>query len=382
MRLLFVAFRALAVALLGLSTAARADVASDATPYARSTAIVSQIETAGGPAGARSLRVRYRSTDGRGRPIEVTGWVFVPIAARPNAPILAWAHGTWGVAGRCAITGLPALVAATPALADMIAHGYVVAATDYPGLGSPGPHPYLVGESAGRAVIDIVRVAGQLGGGKRFAVWGESQGGYAALWTARLARRYGRGVTLVGVAAAAPPTDLVANLTGGSDPSIRAFLTAFTADSWSRHYGAPLATLGRPATVGIIRRLAQNNCVELDAKPKLGMVIGVLALRRDLRGVDMGQTQPWAQLARVNSVTPAAFAVPVLLAQNPADKIVDPAVTRRFARALCGSGDKMTWIDIAGAGHATSARDSAGATLDWIDDRFAGKVAPNACGRI
>ena len=38
-------------------------------------------------------------------------------------------------------------------------NGYAIAATDYPGLGTPGPHPYLVGDSEARAVIDSVRAA-------------------------------------------------------------------------------------------------------------------------------------------------------------------------------------------------------------------------------
>jgi len=37
--------------------------------------------------------------------------------------------------------------------------------TDYPGLGTPGPHPYLVGESEGRAVLDSIRATRQLLGG-------------------------------------------------------------------------------------------------------------------------------------------------------------------------------------------------------------------------
>ncbi len=70
---------------------------------------------------------------------------------------------------------------------------YVVVATDYPGLGTPGPHPYLIGESEGRAVLDSVRAARAIEkahAGKRFVVWGHSQGGHAALFAGELARRY------------------------------------------------------------------------------------------------------------------------------------------------------------------------------------------------
>lgn len=38
-------------------------------------------------------------------------------------------------------------------LNEMLARSYIVAATDYPGLGTPGVPPYLVGISEGRAVL-------------------------------------------------------------------------------------------------------------------------------------------------------------------------------------------------------------------------------------
>jgi alpha-beta hydrolase superfamily lysophospholipase len=69
-------------------------------------------------------------------------------------------------------------------LRSFVRDGYVVAATDYPGLGTSEPHPYLVGTSEARAVIDSVRVAGSLpgaGAGKKFVVWGHSQGGRRAV---------------------------------------------------------------------------------------------------------------------------------------------------------------------------------------------------------
>ncbi|ODR98337.1 hypothetical protein AUC69_10710 [Methyloceanibacter superfactus] len=80
-------------------------------------------------------------------------------------------------------------------LRDMLGHGYVVVATDYPGLGTEGVHPYLIGESAGRAVLDSVRATQQFknsGASNRFAVWGHSEGGHAALFTGQLAARYRR----------------------------------------------------------------------------------------------------------------------------------------------------------------------------------------------
>ncbi len=339
------------------------------------------------PAGMQAWKVRYWTTSDRGREIEVTGMVVAPREAIPARPrnVLAWTHGTWGVAEKCAPSLSANFFTATAGLSDAIRRGYTVVAPDYPGLGSAMPHPYLGGISTANSVLDAVRAARSIPGaaaGSSFAVWGESQGGHAALWTGQRARMYAPDLRLTGIAAAAPPTDLVENLRAGSDPSVRAFLTAFTAYSWSQHYGAPLATLGKRTTQGVITRLAQNNCIVLGAKPKLGTMLGVLVLRRDLKNVDLGRIQPWARISRDNSPSARNPGVPVLIAQNPKDVIVGPAVTQAYARKLCRNGARLRYITISGQGHETSAKDTAGATLDWIDARFAGRQAVSDCGRI
>ena len=89
--------------------------------------------------------------------------------------------------------------------------GYVVAATDYEGLGTPGVHPYLVGESEGRGVLDAARAAKALAAtdaGDQVLVFGHSQGGQAALFAGELAASYAPELTVLGVAAAAPAADV------------------------------------------------------------------------------------------------------------------------------------------------------------------------------
>jgi acetyl esterase/lipase len=57
----------------------------------------------------------------------------------------------------------------------------------------PEVHPYLAGISEGRAVLDSVRAPQQIPGADAshvFAVWGHSQGGYAALYAGLLAKQY------------------------------------------------------------------------------------------------------------------------------------------------------------------------------------------------
>lgn len=335
----------------------------------------------------QAWKIRYWTGTAQDRPREVTGMVIAPREAQPPVPrsVIAWTHGAWGVAERCAPSLNPAFLTLSPALSQMVSRGYTVVAPDYPGLGSSGVHPFLVGPDTARAVLDGVRAARGIPGahaGNRVAIWGESQGGHAALWTAQQARGYAPELAIVGVAAAAPPTDLPANLRQGSNASVRAMMTAFTAHSWSRHYGVPLTTLGRKPIQDIITRLAQNNCVDLTGKPKLGTAVGVLLLQRQLRTVDMGATSPWSGIARRNSVRPVNFLMPVLIAQSPADVLVAPAVTRNFARQLCRTPTRVRYVDIPGGKHEHSAADSAEATLEWIGNRFAGARAPSDCRRI
>lgn len=335
------------------------------------------------PAGMQAWRVRYLTRDDRGLAREVTGMVVAPREPAPSRPrpVIAWTHGTSGIATQCAPSGMPAFWSLTPAL-DAVRRGYVVVAPDYPGLGSAGTHPYLVGTATARSVLDAVRAARKIPGaaaGDRFVVWGESQGGHAALWTGQLAGVDGGGLRLLGVAAGAPPTDLAANLQQASDPNARTLLTAFAVRSWSQYYGVPLQ-IGRPRTPGIINRLSRN-CVSVDSAPRLGAILGILTLRQDLRQVDLATTSPWSSYVAANSTSPVSR-VPVLIAQTRADPFVAPSVTRRFARKLCANRVRVRFIDLPGKDHATTARQSATQTMAWIDGIFAGTPAPSDCGSI
>src|SRR5437763_209079 len=72
-------------------------------------------------------------------------------------PVLAYAHGSTGLADRCApsrevrpLHGVSVPDAAGFPVPALWEQGFVVATTDYEGLGTPGRHPYVVGESEGR----------------------------------------------------------------------------------------------------------------------------------------------------------------------------------------------------------------------------------------
>lgn len=181
---------------------------------------------------AVGTRMLYRTTDRTGRAVAASGIVYVPASTAPKGgwPVVAWGHGTAGVADRCA-----------PSLSDNLFYneyaqiaraflraGYAVVAPDYIGLGTPGLHAYLHGAEEGNAMVDAVIAARQIHESLSpswFAV-GHSQGGQAALFAAQesAARQTGRGAELhlKGAVAIAPASGLqlaVPAIVGGGVPA-------------------------------------------------------------------------------------------------------------------------------------------------------------------
>jgi len=339
----------------------------------------------GAPLGATTYRVLYRSTGLNDKPILVSGVVIVPPGDPPpgGRPIIAWAHPTSGVVPRCAPSLAIFLFEQIQGLRSFVRDGYVVAATDYPGLGTAGPHPYLVGTSEGRAVIDSVRVAGSLpgaGGGKKFVVWGHSQGGHASLFTGIIAKSYAPELDLLGVAAAAPATDLVTLMNEDIDSVGGKNITAMTLWSWQRVFDANMDKVVDRRAIPAINQLAQE-CIEgpFDLKKRQRTE---QPLEQNFLSVQHpSDVEPWHTLLAQNSPGALPSEIPVFLAQGTGDDIIHPKVTQDYAAKLCGAGSKVRILLMPNIGHSRAAQASTSALLDWARDRFAGKAAPDDCSR-
>ncbi len=161
-------------------------------------------------AGAQ-FRILYSSTDGMDArtPVAVSGAFFLPKGTPPKGgwPVIAWAHGTTGIADICAPSWRARSYRDVSYLNTWLAQGYAVVATDYQGLGTPGPHPYLAGRPEAYSVLDSVRavlkafpdVANQV------VIVGQSQGGGAAFATAGIAPAYAPELGIRGTVATGVP---------------------------------------------------------------------------------------------------------------------------------------------------------------------------------
>lgn len=338
----------------------------------------------GAPAGARAWRVLYRSSDHEGKPIAVSGMIVAP-ERRPGVKpkVVAWAHPTTGVSDRCAPSVRKDFFESVTGLDALLARGYVIAATDYPGLGTPEAHSYLVGEAEARSVLDSVRAATRFApieAAPEFAVWGHSQGGHAALFTGMLASSYAPELDLKGVAAAAPATDLGALLHNDLSSRPGKILAAYALQAWNAVYGVPLSTLVHESAAATVDAIA-DDCFE-DRLQALALVLLERPLQKTFLKAEITETPPWPELLARNTPDARRAGAPLFIAQGSADSIVNPAITLDYIKTACASGTpaKLVWLD--NVEHIPSAAKSADEAASWITDRFNGEPAPNGCNDL
>ncbi len=322
----------------------------------------------------------YRSQDAAGHDIAVTGVLYAPISPSSGPrPIVAWAHGTTGLAARCAPskaairgTGTERLLAGA-----VLSMGYAFVYTDYEGLGTPGVHTYVVGESEGRTVLDSILAAARFpGAGTTSAspsvVWGHSQGGGAALWAAQLAPTYAPDAHVTGVVAGAPAAELV---TLGNDlrtspffgyqlMAVAGFHAAFPA--------LPLAAILTPAGRAEVARVA-GQCADQTLT--------------ELRGQDPNRyftpaalTNPaWRAAFDRESPGGTATSVPIFIYQGTNDEQIPVATSATVAAKYCRLGVTVVRKVYPGATHTTVIPAALGDISAYIGARLAGQPAPRSC---
>ncbi len=337
------------------------------------------------PAGARGWKILYLSTSYTGKPTAISGAVFAPTTPAPHGGrhVVAWSQGTVGVASRCApsllsdagahaIDGLPAFLKA----------GDAVVATDYQGLGTPGPHPYLVGKSEAISVLDGVRAAHNLseaGAGTAFVVWGVSQGGHAALFTGQYAASYAPDLKLIGVAAGAPASALIPLFQGKIGTDFGNLLAAFALDSWAQVYpDLKLDHIVTAAARPIVRNTA-TYCIH-NMTQALPAVLHAKVLKITFLSKQPWETEPWKSELETNTAGHMPIRAPLFIGQGATDPLVLPAVQAGFVKSLCTAGETVAYRTYPGVGHVDVGPAALSDVTAWIADRFAGKPAPNTCG--
>lgn len=152
------------------------------------------------PGAARAYRILYSTVDQHDSPAVSTAAVFVPHGEAPEGgwPTIAWAHGTVGLGDDCAPSAQPRSDRDVEYLTHWLDQGYAIVGSDYAGLGTPGLMSYLNSVATAHSVVDSVIAMHHmdLPLSPKWAIVGQSQGGGAAVNSARWATEFSRGTGL------------------------------------------------------------------------------------------------------------------------------------------------------------------------------------------
>jgi acetyl esterase/lipase len=338
--------------------------------------------TRGVPPGAVAWRILYATTRGDGSPAVASAIVMTKgQGARTARPVIAWTHGTTGIEPGCAPSVVAKPFNGVPALAALLAQGWTFVGTDYIGLGTQGPHAFLIGRDEAHAALDSIRAARQLHSialQNRIVVWGHSQGGHAALWTGALARSYAPDVNIVGVAALSPASDLSTLVSKVRGDAFVTIALSYIVQSYSLAYpdvkfGAYVQAWKRPLVADIAHRCVTD----------LGALISVAETA--VAGPDFfHEAPPGGALARrlAENVPRGHIAAPLLIAQGDKDALILPEIQRNYAKERCAAGQSLEYRTYDGRDHMGVVAGDSPLNDDlvrWTKARFAGAPVANSC---
>jgi hypothetical protein len=332
---------------------------------------------------ARSYRILYASRGVDGRPVALSALLFVPLTPAPadGRNIVALTHGTVGIARSCAVSAGRSFFPHLDGLARFIRTGYAVVVPDYEGLGTRGPHPFLVGEATAHATLDAVRATrrfARAGASARFVAWGVGQGGHTALFTGQEAATYAPELELAGVAAGAPIANVGRVLAAGANTPAGRVLAAYTLAAWGRLYAeVRLDEIVTAQTVRTIERVSRL-CLPVDHERGRYTLDGQ-SVTLGYRAKDPWATGPLKAVLARNLPGARPIPAPVIITQGRDDRLVRPRLTARFVRYLCDQGTTVQYRPSRNVAHTDLGEKTAPYVSKWIVGRFAGDTARSTC---
>jgi hypothetical protein len=327
--------------------------------------------------GSTAYRIMYVSRSLEGEPIAVTGSSLVPSGAAPDGGrrLLGMAHGMTGIADECAPSKAPN-VSEVVLAGEFVEAGYLVSLTDFEGLGTPGRHPFVVGESEGRSTVDAIRAAKQLpdaNGGDQLALAGYSQGGHGSLFAGQVADEWAPELDHVATFSGAPGTELdviasvvpsVPNLAGVFYMGVAGFNAAYPE--------ADLSLLLTPQGIEALD-VVDEGCADVVYQHFAGLDPA------DLLVPDYTEVEPWASLTRENNPGHEATEAPIFVFHSTQDELIPYQLSEIMMNRMCGNGQVIERVTPAAGSHGGAAPAAYQAGFDWIQARFDGQPVESSC---
>ena len=297
---------------------------------------------------------------------------------------MAWAHGTVGIADKCAPSWAGRSQRDVDYLNHWLGQGYAVVASDYQGLGTPGRHPYLATRPAAFSVLDSVRAVqkGKFGLSKKVVLVGQSQGGGAAFATAAYAPAYAPELDIRGTVAtgtpyfspaaqaanlAAKPRDavdatfgytlLILTLLEQTDPSFH--ISDYVGDA-----AMPTMKVGYSECIGPLFNAVVQNKVSYNS-----------TFKKDV----MDKIAPAYELMGYPTVK---LKTPVFMGTGGKDRDVPPGMQRSLVQDACKAGSRIEWHLYPDFDHSGTVNGSRGDSTPFVKKAFAGEPITGNCAEL
>ena len=365
------------------------------TPKAPGTLLKAE-PVEGAPSGIKLYRIMYESTDLAGNPIPVTGLYAAPAAQAPAGgyPLVSFAHGTTGIGRMCGMSQTP-LTPDTPGYSNWVPHiepmvkaGWAVVASDYSGMGAPGPASYLVGPLEARGVLDGLRAvenpAPQIGSiavnKNKLGIYGKSQGGEAAMSALQLAPDYAPELAIAGGSILAPgftpPLEGVLNAVANNPTSTaQNMFIMLIAQSYAENYPSMVSLDQILTPTGLEKaKLLQSLCGNDLAKKVSDVPLNALLNVPIAPGLvtAMGEGMPGREKLQQ----------PIIVVQGLKDKTILPQFTHAQVMSQCALGSTVFYVRYPFDDHPSinyQARQHNPSVIDWMNARWNGEPAPSNC---
>lgn len=335
------------------------------------------------PEAATGQRILYTSTDGvsgKGR-VVVSGAYFTPKGAPPPGgwPLIAWAHGTVGMADVCAPSWAGRSERDVRYLNTWLSNGFAVVATDYQGLGTPGPHAYIETRPEAYSVLDSARavLAGEPNLSKKVIIVGQSQGAGAAFATAAFASAYAPELDIRGTVATGTPNLSAKTFASASntdldrvDPTI-AYAYYLTLTAQQERPGVRMSDSFTDKALPLVE-VARTQCVSqlFKAVQDAGLTRRQ-ALRPENTAAIFGPMMPSLGYPTLK------LKGPIFMGAGAADKDVNPALQMQLARQACAAGTVVEAHLYEGLDHSATVNGSLKDSLPFVRKALAGEpIAP------
>ena len=310
-------------------------------------------------------------------------WPYTPRVEADGYPVVGWAHGTSGGFGDCAPSHIRNLWYHFTAPFTLALQGYVVVAPDYAGLGVDHDskantirHPYTANPSHANDLFFSVQAAQSAFAtlSKRFVIMGHSQGGGAAWGAAQ--RQASRPVEgYLGAIAGSPVTNLydILRLGGISDGPVGPVGMLIANGLPDVFPSFNMSTILTPAGIRLHSLISENQGCQ-SAMLESFYAPGLL----QPAWYDSFYARKYFNLT-ANGDQPIGG--PMLVLQGEADQNILPPITDQAVNSTCAfyPKSKLQYLTYPGVTHVPVMYASQLTWLNWIADRFAGKVVLEGC---